>query len=219
MTKYKGIIFDLDGTLLDTLTDIADSCNNALSKFGFCGHSTEDYKIKLGNGFKVLIKESVPKDTDEDTIESVMKSFVEIYNHNYLNRTAPYDGIIELLIELKEKGIKLAVNSNKRDDYVKPLISKYFNEIPFVAVYGERKGIARKPDPAAANEIIKLMGLSKEEILYIGDSDTDMQTAENAEVDGVGVLWGFRFYEELKKNGAKYIISKPSEILDILKEA
>lgn len=143
MMKYKGIIFDLDGTLLDTITDIADSCNEALSKFGFSGHSIEDYKLKLGNGFRVLIEKSVPEGTDRETIESVLKSYAEIYSYNYLNKTAPYEGIIELLNELIEKGIKVAINSNKRDDYVKPIISKYFKDIPFVAVYGERKGIAK----------------------------------------------------------------------------
>lgn len=219
MTKYKGIIFDLDGTLLNTIADIGDSCNEALSKYGFNGHSIEDYKLKLGNGFRVLIEKSVPIGTDKDTIDSILSSYAENYSYNYLNKTVPYEGITELLDKLVKMGIKVAVNSNKRDDYVKPLVSKYFENIPFEAAYGERKGIAKKPDPTGAIEIIELMELSKEEVLYIGDSDTDMITAKNAGIDGVGVTWGFRSYEELKKNGAKYIVSDTNEILDIVKEA
>ena len=218
MIKYKGIIFDLDGTLLDTLTDIADSCNKALEQFGFTGYTLEEYKVKVGSGFKVLIERCVPKETD-DTKSLILKAFVEIYSHNYLNKTAPYEGIIEMLDELNSMGVKLAVNSNKRDDYIKPLTSKFFSDIAFVAAYGERKGIEKKPDPTTSNEIIKLMGLAKEEVLYIGDSDTDIKTAINSGVDGVGVEWGFRTPKELRENGAKYIVSKPSEIIEIIKEA
>lgn len=219
MTRYRGIIFDLDGTLLDTIADIADSCNKALDKHGYPGFSEEEYKVKVGNGFKILIERCVPQRTDDKTIDSILKSFAEVYHFNYLNKTAPYLGISELLNELNEMGIMLAVNSNKRDDYIKPIISKFFSNIPFVAVYGERKGIAKKPDPTTANEIVDLMGLEKGEVLYIGDSDTDMKTAVNAGLDGVGVKWGFRTLDELKKNGAKYTVSKPEEILEIIKEA
>lgn len=216
MNKYKGIIFDLDGTLLDTLIDISDSVNLALSKYDYPNHGPTDYKLMLGNGFRDLIEKSVPAGTSREITNDVLKLFVESYNENFKNKTQPYSNIVEMLTELDKMGIKMGVNSNKRNDYTVQLVSKYFKGIPFVEVFGEREAIPKKPDPTSANEIAKLMELNHDEILYIGDSNTDILTAINAKMDGVGVLWGFRSYEELKNYGAKYIVSEPKEIIEII---
>ncbi|WFA10169.1 HAD family hydrolase [Tissierella sp. Yu-01] len=218
MNKYKGIIFDLDGTLLNTIEDISDSVNMALMEFEFPTHTYEEYKLKLGNGFRVLIEKSVPQGSDKDTIDKVLNLFTKIYKDNYHKKTKPYSGIIELLKMLDKKGYKLAINSNKRDDYTNSLSSKIFSQIPFVAVFGERREIPKKPNPTSTLEIIELMGLNNREVLFVGDSDTDILTANNAKVDSIGVTWGFRTYEELKNNGAAYIVSNPIEILNIVEE-
>lgn len=219
MNRYKGIIFDLDGTLLDTLTDISDSTNMALTEYGFLIHTYEEYKLILGYGFQYLIEKSVPKGTDLETINMILESFLKDYNGNFNTKTMPYPSIDEMLLNLIKKGIKIGVNSNKRDDYTKQLVAKHFSRIPFVAVFGERIGINRKPDPVAALEIAELMGLSSSQILYIGDSKTDILAATNAKMDSVGVLWGFRDYKELKEFGAKYIVSNPMDILEIIKNS
>lgn len=216
MNKYKGIIFDLDGTLLDTLADITDSMNITLTEFGYPNFNREDYKLKLGNGFKVLVEKSVPQGTDEGIINKLLNQFVHNYSYNFINKTTPYEGILDVLIKLDSMSIKMGVNSNKRNDYTNELVAKFFDCIPFYGVFGERKGIPKKPDPATANEIANLMNIKQEEILYIGDSNTDILTAINAGMDGVGVLWGFRSCEELKNHGAKYIVSKASDIIDIV---
>lgn len=216
MKKYKGIIFDLDGTLLNTIEDIGDSMNEVLRKFNLSTYSYDEYKRKVGEGFKKLTIRSFPLGTDENTIDIALKMLIETYGKKYLNKTKPYDGIHELLELLDKRNVKLAVNSNKRNEYTKNLIYKFFDDIPFVKIYGEREGIKIKPDPTSALEIAECMGLSPDEILFIGDSKTDILTAKNAHMDSVGVLWGFRGREELEANGAKYIVSSWEEILDLV---
>ncbi len=213
MDKYKGIIFDLDGTLLDTINDLGDSMNEALSILGWPTFELEEYKLKIGGGFRGLATNCLSEDVGEDVITRTMDLFAEIYDKNFLNKTVPYGGIDELLDKLNNKGILLAVNSNKNDQYTKVLIDKFFSRIPFVNVYGEREGLAKKPEPHAAVEILSEMRLSKDEVLFIGDSRTDIETANNVGMDSVGVLWGFRGREELMKHGATYIVEKPVEIL------
>lgn len=215
MKKYKGIIFDLDGTLLNTIDDLTDSVNSMLEYFGCPTHSNNEYKLKVGKGFRNLIENSFPEGTDINTIEKGLNLFVENYDNNYQNKTAPYDGINELLDKLNDMGILMGVNSNKRDDYSKSLISKFFDRIPFTVVYGERSHVGKKPDPTTALEIAQMMALGIDELLYIGDSKTDIQTAKNANIDSVGVLWGFRSLEELKKYKADYIVANPEEILKL----
>lgn len=214
--KYKGVIFDLDGTLLDTIADISDAVNQTLIDYGYPIFNYEEYKLKLGSGFRYLIEQSVPKGSSEETIKKVLSGFAHYYTTNYLNKTIPYEGIDELLDELVSMGIKLGINSNKRNDFVNNLVEKYFSRIPFKGVFGERKEVPKKPDPYAAHEIAGLMGLKSEEILYIGDSNTDIMTAKNANMDSIGVLWGFRAYDELKETGAKFIVSNPKEIIKII---
>lgn len=217
MKKYKGIIFDLDGTLLDTIEDLTDSVNDVMEEYHFPKHDTKACKMMVGNGFQKLIKRALPeeKQKDEDFVLEALNKFAKAYHQRYLNKTVPYEGIKELFDQLEEKKIKVAVNSNKRSDYTEALVKKFFEGYPMVAVYGEREreGIPKKPDPAAALEIAKQMNLSVEEVLYIGDSKTDMQTGQNAGMDTIGVSWGFRGPKELRDNKATYIVEKPEDIL------
>ncbi len=212
----KGIIFDVDGTTLDTLDDIYESFNRALELFHMPLQTKDQVRMGVGRGFKVLIDKCTPEGTDEKTKEEFLPVYSGIYAENYKNKTLPYKGIPELLKALHEKGIRLAINSNKGDAYVKGLIEKNFPDIPFTEVMGAREGIAHKPDPQGTDMIIDEMGLNKEEILYIGDSDVDIMTAKNAGVRSIGCLWGFRDEETLKNAGADIIVSRPEEILNHL---
>lgn len=216
MGDYKGIIFDLDGTLLNSIEDIGDSMNEVLKKIELPTLSYEDYKLKVGGGFRGLVVNCLPENTKERVIEDTTKLFSDIYDKNYLNKTHPYDGIMEILNELKNRGIKLGVNSNKRNEYTNDLVDKNFKDIPFLKVFGDREGIIKKPDPASAVEIAESMNLKPEEILYIGDSDVDILTGKNANMDTVGVAWGFRGRKELENSGANFIVEKPMDILNLL---
>ena len=212
----RGIIFDVDGTTLDTLDDIYESFNKALELFHMPLQTKDQVRMGVGRGFKVLIDKCTPEGTDEKTKEEFLPVYSGIYAENYKNKTLPYKGIPELLKALHEKGIRLAINSNKGDAYVKGLIEKNFPDIPFTEVMGAREGIAHKPNPQGTDMIIDEMGLNKEEILYIGDSDVDIMTAKNAGVRSIGCLWGFRDEETLKNAGADIIVSRPEEILNHL---
>ena len=217
MKKYKGIIFDLDGTLLNTIEDLTDSVNDVMEIYHFPKHDTKACKMMVGNGFRKLITRALPieKQKDEQFIDEVQAEFAKAYHKRYLNKTVPYDGILEMIKELECNGVQTAVNSNKRSDYTEALVKKFFADIPMVAVYGEREseGIPKKPDPSAALEIANKMELTPDEILYIGDSKTDMKTGQNAGMDTIGVAWGFRGPEELKEHQATYIVEKPQDIL------
>ena len=213
--KYKGVIFDLDGTILDTISDLGNSVNNTLEKYGQPLHSYEEYKKKIGRGFRDLIKRSFPGMTEEIILDQALKDFLEIYDRSYMNDTKPYDGIHEVLKTLLANNIKIGVNSNKRDDYTNKLVGKFFSDIDFFGVFGERSNIPKKPAPDSALEIAELMDLSPAEILYIGDSKTDILTGHNAGMASAGVLWGFRNKEEFEENNADYIISAPYEILEL----
>lgn len=216
--QYKGIIFDLDGTLINTLEDLADSVNEALERMGYPVWPVEAYRFKVGRGFRNLMENSVPEAVREDdgVIGQMLDFFVEAYDRRYMDKSRPYDGIDGLLDELMERGIFLAVNSNKRTDYTEKLIDKLFHRISFVGVFGERAGVPKKPDPAGALELCARMGLKPEEVLYVGDSGTDMKTGKNAGMDTVGVGWGFRGFAELKENGAVYLAGTVQDILDLV---
>lgn len=212
MKKYRGVIFDLDGTLLNTIYDLSDSVNAVLQKMGAKEHTYEEYKLKIGRGFRNLMEVSLPEGTSEAEIDTALELFLSIYDKKYMDKTIPYEGITDVLKTLDEKGILIGVNSNKRTDYTQALVSHHFSDINFVGVIGERKGIHKKPDPVSALEITSAMNLKPEEVLYIGDSKTDIITGKNAGMDTAGVLWGFRGEEELTGHGADYMLHSPNEI-------
>ena len=215
---YKGVIFDLDGTLINTLDDLAGSVNEALERMGYPVWPVEDYRLKVGRGFRNLMENSVPEEArqDEAVIDKMLQYFVEAYDRKYMEKSRPYEGIEKMLDRLVAEGVKVAVNSNKRTDYTEKLIAKIFPGIPFVGVFGERKGVPKKPDPASALELCGMMGLKPEHVLYVGDSSTDMKTGKNASMDTIGVVWGFRGYEELQENGATYLAQTAEDILKIV---
>ena len=214
----KGLIFDLDGTTIYTIEDLTDAVNLTLKEFGFPLKQIDDVRAGIGHGFRRLIRSIVPEGTDEETETKVGDRYRQIYSEICDKKSRAYEGMPELLKTLQEKGIKLAVNSNKGDDLTKRLIYKCYPDIDFVAVYGARVGIHHKPDPTTANEIAKMMDLKNEEIMYVGDSDVDMKTAKNARMVATGCLWGYRDQGVLTDAGADYIVSKPEEILRYLDE-
>ena len=212
----KAVLFDLDGTLVNSLFDLGASTNYALEKMGFSTHETEKYKIFVGDGMAKLIERALPEDKrDRETINTTLQIFMEHYRAHYVDKTVPYDGISELLDALK--GYKKAVISNKADEMVIPLTKKLLGE-RFDIVCGKREGYPTKPDPTLTLEIIKELGVEPKECIFVGDSGMDMAVAKNSGCVAVGVLWGFRGKEELKANGADYIVSNALEILHILKE-
>ncbi|MCR4633082.1 MAG: HAD family hydrolase [Erysipelotrichaceae bacterium] len=214
----KGIIFDLDGTTLDTLQDIAESFNRTLKEFGYKEKSVDEIRMGVGKGFRVLTEKMLPQDTDEKTRETIALRYRQIYSQNYYKNTRPYEGMSEVLTKLQEEGIRMAVHSNKSDIFVKDLIARNYPGIAFIEVCGALEGVPMKPDAGGVFRILDRMKLSKEEVLYVGDSETDMKTAYNADVRPVGVLWGFRDEKTLKENGADLIIKDPKELLNIIKE-
>ena len=213
----KGIIFDLDGTTIHTLPDLQESLNKALKEYGFPERTYDQVRLGIGNGYRKLIDSAVPEEIPEEIKVSLAERYKQIYSENYANHSYPYEGMKEVLQQMQEKGIKLAVNSNKSTENTNRLITKNFPGINFVAVIGARKDIPLKPDPYTANEIIEMMGLKKEEVFYVGDSDVDMHTGHNAGLKTVGCLWGFRDRETLEEADADYIVAKPEELLECLK--
>lgn len=214
---YKGIIFDLDGTLLDTIEDISDSMNIVLSEYKKDSFSYEEYKLKIGGGFRNLIKRCF-LDIDEEKLEMVHDRLKEVYEDRYMNKSRPYEGIVDLLNYLVDKDIKLGINSNKREEYTINLVDKIFPDIDFIEVTGQREDREIKPSPAGANYVLDKMGLSKDEVLYIGDSNVDVMTGHNGGFKVVGVDWGFRGESELKKYGADFIAYHPKDIITIIEE-
>ena len=214
----KGLIFDLDGTLINSIGDIHYSLNLALKYHGYKEVSLEDAQKNTGRGFRKLIVESLPINTSDQIIDEVNKTYTKFYGEHYHERTYGYEGIYELLKELNKRNIKIAVNSNKKDEYTKNLMKIIFKDIEFTAVFGERIGIPTKPNPATAEEIISIMELDKNEVCYVGDSEVDIQTGKNTNIKTIGCLWGFRSKETLEKENPDIIVSKPEEILNYLGE-
>lgn len=217
----KLVIFDLDGTLLNSIDDLGDSCNYILEKHGFPVHPLEAYRFFVGNGVVKLVERALPEDKREPLfIEKIRQEFVAYYSLHAEDKTAPYDGIIDMLKGLSSEGVMLAVASNKFIAGTTALVEKYFGDFKFVSVLGQREGIPVKPDPRIVYDIMVESGISdKKEILYIGDTATDMQTCINAGIKSVGVEWGFRPKSELIENGADYIVQKAQQIVDIVKES
>ena len=215
MTKL--IIFDMDGTLLDTLQDIADSTNYLLRQHNYPEHPLDAYRYFVGNGIKILIERAIPEtERNDENINALFEEFMPYYEAHKADKTSPYPGMLELLSTLQEKGVLLAIASNKVQAAMGPLVERYFPGIGFAAVLGNRQGVPPKPHPAIVEDILKLTGISKEETLYVGDTAVDMQTAAAAGLRKIGVLWGFRPLEELQQAGADIIVEHPLEILDYL---
>lgn len=212
----KAVIFDLDGTILDTLDDLTDSVNFALLKNNLPLRTVEEIRTFVGNGVKNLIQRSLPDD-NKTSFDAVFSSFAAYYAEHCNCKTKAYLGIIDVIIALREKGIKTAVVSNKSDKEVKKLCAQYFDGLFEVAI-GEREGIRRKPYPDSVNESLKILGVSANEAVYVGDSEVDLLTAKNADVKCVSVTWGFRSKQFLISCGADNLIDSPSEILSAVTE-
>lgn len=217
--KYVAVIFDLDGTLVNSLEDLADSANEALSIHGFRTHPIAAYKKFIGNGVGQLIKNAAPSSTSDTIIEKVLADYRLIYNKNYINKTKPYENILELLGILKQLNIKMAVCSNKPHEPTNKIVQEVLGQEYFEVVFGEREGIPRKPDPAALLEAAGIMGVSPEKVIYLGDSGGDMVSASNAGMYAAGALWGFREREELEEAGAHVLFTEPLELADFIKQA
>lgn len=213
--KHKAIIFDLDGTILDTLEDLKNSANFALSKNGLPVRTIDEIRAFVGNGIRLLIERAVPENTDSGVVDSCFEDFKAHYKEHSADNTKPYEGIIALLEELKSKGVKLAVVSNKADFAVQSLVEKYFPDLFDFAV-GEREGIRRKPCPDSVNEAMNVLGVTSDEVFYVGDSEVDVETSHNAGVECVSVTWGFRDKCVLESLSPEYIIDKPSQLMELI---
>lgn len=213
----KLLIFDLDGTLLNTIADLAQSTNHALQMLGYPTHEEADYSLMVGNGINKLLERALPEgEKTEENVLRVRKEFIPHYDVHNADKSRPYPGIPQLLEQLQEEGLLLAVASNKYQSATAKLISHYFPNIRFTAVFGQREGVNVKPDPTVVHDILHIAQVSYEEALYVGDSGVDMQTAANAGVTACGVTWGFRPRAELEAFHPEYIVDRASEIASIV---
>lgn len=213
--KYKLVIFDLDGTVLDTLEDLCDSVNFALSSHKLPERSIDEVRSFVGNGIRRLIDLSVPDNTDTSIADSVFDFFKAYYKEHSSDKTKPYDGILPLLKFLREQGVRTAVVSNKADFAVKNLVEKYFDGL-FDYAAGEKEGIPRKPSPDSVYNAIEFFGLSCSDCVYVGDSEVDIATAVNAGIDSIIVTWGFRDRDTLIKAGAENLCDDVSALKNML---
>lgn len=215
--RKQLVIFDLDGTLLDTVADLANATNQALEQCGFPTHPIEAYYQFVGNGINKLFARALPAESsNEENVLRIRSLFVPYYNEHNADCSSPYAGVVDLLRKLHSCGIQIAVASNKYHEATLKLTHHFFPEIDFAAIYGQREGVPIKPAPNVVHDILCDTGIAKEHTLYVGDSGVDMQTARNAGVESVGVAWGFRSVEELLENGASHIIHKAEEISRIV---
>jgi phosphoglycolate phosphatase len=215
--RFKAVIFDLDGTLLDTLDDLGTAANTVLSQFQQPVHSMEAYKTLVGDGVAVLFQRAWPATkTDPQLLEQAVLAFQTAYAVQWNNRSKPYDGIEILLNQLSTAMMTLGVLSNKPDPFTKKCIDHYFPQIHFSSVAGQKPDVPRKPDPAGVFRMASDWKLRTEEIAYVGDTNTDMETAVSAGCCAIGVSWGFRAVEELRRTGAQQIFQTTSELGDFL---
>lgn len=222
MSEKKLVIFDLDGTLLYTVPDIAAATNQALAACGYPVHSEKEIASYIGNGINKLFERALPEEArNKEEVLRIRSLFLPYYGEHCADMTRPFDGIPELLAAICRHGIKVAVASNKYHPATVKLMQHFFPEIPFCAVFGEREGVPRKPEPAIVWDILRVAGISvsgdgRESVLYIGDSGVDMQTAANAGIEAVAVTWGCRTREELASCSPAYIVDRPEQIAEIL---
>lgn len=217
MNNIKLVIFDLDGTLINSVADLGQACNYALQKHGYPQHEAKAYNYFVGNGINKLIERALPPEKNNpDEIMAVKADFMTYYMQHKTDLTHPYEGIPELLAELQKREVKIAVASNKFIDGTRALVKNFFPDINFCAVLGQRESIPIKPDPFIANEALAAAQVSRSQALYVGDTCVDIKTAQNAAIEAVGVTWGFRPVEELIDAGATHIINTPSELLKLI---
>lgn len=220
--QKKLVIFDLDGTLLYTVPDIAAATNQALAACGYPVHSEKEIASYIGNGINKLFERALPEEArNKEEVLRIRSLFLPYYGEHCADMTRPFDGIPELLAAICRRGIKVAVASNKYHPATVKLMQHFFPEIPFCAVFGEREGVPRKPEPAIVWDILRVAGISvsgdgRESVLYIGDSGVDMQTAANAGIEAVAVTWGCRTREELASCSPAHIVDRPEQIAEIL---
>lgn len=213
MTR-RAVLFDLDGTLVDSLEDIGDSMNLVLAERGFPTHASSAYRGFVGDGVTVLTRRALPEgNRDETTLAACVQRMREVYGARSEAKTRPYEGIPGLLDRLVERGLRLAVLSNKPHDLTVALVQGLLGAWPFDPVFGERSGVPRKPDPTAALEVARLLGLPPREVLYLGDTPIDMATARAAGMPVLGVAWGFRSRSELLAAGADAVVDTPADVL------
>lgn len=217
MPSKRLAIFDLDGTLLNTIADLAQSTNHALEACGFPTHPADAYRFFVGNGVNKLFERALPEgERTEENILKMRSHFMPHYDKHDTELSVPYPGITRLLEHLQQAGVLMAVASNKYQSATSKLVAHYFPQIEFSSVFGQREGVSIKPDPQVVLEIMDRANVKKEEVIYIGDSGVDMQTALNAGVTSIGVTWGFRPVEELQLYTPTYIVDSASEIESII---
>lgn len=214
--NYKLAIFDMDGTILNTLEDLADSANYTLKTYGMPQRTIEEIRKFVGNGIRRLLEQAVPNEISKELLEEMTVTFSSYYKEHCSNKTCAYEGIIEVLKEIRNKGIITAVVSNKADFGVQILCEEYFTGL-FDFSVGEKQGIRRKPYPDSVLSVIDKFKISKNDVVYIGDSEVDLKTAVNAGIDVIMVGWGFRDEEYLKKCGAPFVINKPIDIMNFFR--
>ena len=214
----KAVLFDLDGTLVNSLVDLANCVNHSLEAKGFATHNTEEFKYFVGDGIPKMIERALPKEyRNEKLVNEVKDIFLPYYAIHYADNTIAYDGMIELVSALKSQGIITAVVTNKEQNMANKVVTKLYGNV-FDLVFGKRDGIPAKPDPTAALMTMEKLGVKPCECVFVGDSGVDVATAVNSGAVPVGVLWGFRKEDELIANGAKHVISKPQELLKIIED-
>lgn len=215
MEKKKLVIFDLDGTLLDTIEDLGEACNHALARMGFPTHPLQSYRFKVGNGVRKLIERTHP-DANEETTEKLLALFREYYDGHCLDKTKPYPGIPELLRKLTDRGVAVAVATNKYQEAARRIVAHFFPDIPFAAVMGQVPDRHTKPDPSVDFAVLSKCPTPKAETVHVGDSAVDIETARRACIDSIGVTWGFRPQIELRRAFADHIVSSVEELEELL---
>ena len=208
---YKHVIFDLDGTLLNTIDDLADTGNHVCTLHGWPTHTVAEFKLMVGNGIPKLVERFAPQGTDKETLDQAYQEFMDWYGVHKEDKTAPYAGMPEVAKALRAAGVSIAVLSNKADVMAGPVVEHYYPGI-FPVVQGALPGLPTKPDPTLLHKLMDRLGATREDTLFVGDSNVDIRTAKNGGLTGCGVLWGFRSREELEAAGADVIVSTPEEL-------
>ena len=214
---YSYVIFDLDGTLLNTIDDLADTGNHVCKLHGWPAHSVEEYKHMVGNGIPKLVERFAPAGTDQATLDQAFGEFMDWYGIHKEDKTAPYPGMNEAALRLKEAGVSIAVLSNKADEMAGPVVEHYYPGV-FPFIQGAVDGLPVKPAPTLLHRLMERMGADPAGTLFVGDSDVDIRTAKNGGLTSCGVLWGFRSRQELEREGADYLAGTPAELERIILE-